>query len=218
MAMNNVELAKLLLAQKFTADQAKVMLAIAYVESSLNPNAEGDSANALNATGNINAPLAVYWCCPVAGKTDVNSAGMSIGLFQINLSANHDTVMSLSGINFATKSIGLKYPVPVNASDVCKLVTWLKNPANNVRTAKSIFDGQGLTAWSAYKSGDYLAYMPTATTAVNTALTPAPVPNPPPSPIPGTPYTVGVSIAMLGIAAAVFGISYYMIKRSREKL
>jgi len=218
MIINNVELAKILL-KYFTTDQSKIMLAIAYAESSLNTDAEGDSPNTLNALGHTSsASVAKYWNCPVSGKTDDNSAGASIGLFQIFLGANHDVVMNLSGISFATKSIGLSFPVPVNEADACKLVTWLKNPTNNVRAAKSIFDSQGYGAWSTYNNGAYLKYTNTSVDAVNSAQTPTTTPPPQPSPIPGTSYTVGTSIVIFGIAAAMFGVSYYLIKRGRGEI
>lgn len=38
--------------------------------------------------------------------------------------------------------------------------TWLKNPQNNAKAAKIVFDKQGLGAWTTYTSGAYKKYIP----------------------------------------------------------
>lgn len=41
---------------------------------------------------------------------------------------------------------------------------WLKDPRNNARAAKVIYDKQGLSAWSVYTSGAYKKYLPSEST------------------------------------------------------
>jgi hypothetical protein len=42
----------------------------------------------------------------------------------------------------------------------------LKDPATNVRAAKRVFESQGLSAWSVYRSGAYRQYLPEAKRAL----------------------------------------------------
>jgi hypothetical protein len=44
----------------------------------------------------------------------------------------------------------------------CDWYEWAKNPENAARIAELIFRGSGLNAWSTYKNGAYLRYMPKA--------------------------------------------------------
>jgi len=141
-----------LILKYFTREQAPTMIAIAIAESSLNASAEGDSPSALRNAGYYDsASVAKYWNCPTSSNKTDDTAGASIGLYQIFLGANHDVVMNLSGIHFATIDVGLAFNVPANEADACLLVEWLKNPENNVKAAKAIFDSQGYGAWSVYK-------------------------------------------------------------------
>jgi hypothetical protein len=39
---------------------------------------------------------------------------------------------------------------------------WLKDPGNNAKAAKAIYDTQGLRAWTVYTSGAYKKYLPTS--------------------------------------------------------
>lgn len=43
--------------------------------------------------------------------------------------------------------------------------SWLKDPGNNARAAKAIYDEQGLDAWEAYTNGAYKKYMDRAVEA-----------------------------------------------------
>lgn len=38
--------------------------------------------------------------------------------------------------------------------------SWLKDPRNNAKAAKEIYDKQGLSAWTVYTSGAYKKYLP----------------------------------------------------------
>ena len=208
--------------QYFTAVQAPIMVAIACAESSLNPNAEGDSPQKLRASGyNSSANLAKYWNCPVIGQTTADTAGMSIGLYQINIGANHQTVMDLSGIHFATKDIGLISPVPVNAGDSCKLIQWLKVPENNVQAAKAIFDRQGYGAWSVYKYPEgnpvYLKYLTDATNSVNRVLAKPPDTDTPPDKPNYVYITQPASLfAILGITLTVALTTMFLSEENRK--
>jgi len=221
MALNIDDVSYLVL-QHFTTEQAPIMVAIACAESSLNPNAEGDSPKSLRTAGyNSSANIAKYWNCPVSGQTTDDTAGASIGLFQIFLGANHKTVMNLSGIHFSTKDIGLSYDVPVNESNACQLVEWLKVPENNVRAAKAIFDNQGYGAWSVYKYPEgnpvYLRHLTDATNSVNRVLA-----KPPDSDTtPDKPNYVyikqpGSLFAILGITLAVALTTMFLSEENRK--
>lgn len=183
--MNSVELAKLVI-QHFPEDVWTTMVAIAYAESGLNENAEGDSPGLLNSIGfTSSANNAYHWNCAESGTPEDETEGASIGLYQIFLPANHDVVMNLSGINFPTQDIGLTFPVPVNENNVCQLKSWLKIPENNVRVARVIYDRQGLNAWSVYfrpeENPAYLKYVSQAQKAVNQALDEIEPPTEPPT-------------------------------------
>jgi len=233
MAMNPVDAARSIL-KYFNSNLAITMLAIAYGESGLDSQNEGDSPQSLRNLGYSFSTQQTYrnWNCPVYGKTTDDTAGCSIGLLQINIVPNHDVVMRLSGISFHTYDAGLQADIPVNKNDACLLVTWLKNPDNNAHAARAIYDSQGLNAWTIYKNGTYKNYLSAATNAVNQALatqptpspaptptpTPTPTPFPSPFPSPETPFTITFAgllyVAALGGATAI--ISYKIIKRKQK--
>jgi hypothetical protein len=74
------------------------------------------------------------------GRTDVVNSIGCVGWLQIN------------------------QPVHVKAHPTWT-VAWLKNPLNNARAAKVIYDAQGLGAWEAYTNGSYLKYYSGASSA-----------------------------------------------------
>lgn len=200
---------------------AVTMLAIAYGESGLDKDNEGDSPQSLRNLGYTLEVQKNYmaWNCPISGKTTNDTAGCSIGLLQINIVPNHDVVMKLSGISFDTYNAGYKFPIPINQNDACLLVTWLKNSDNNARAAKAIYDRQGLEAWSIYKSGTYKNYLSAATNAVNTVLSEQQIPKETPMPIP-TPsevkpfiFTFGGFLYVIAIGGATTAILYKILKK-----
>ena len=72
----------------------------------------------------------------------------------------------------------------------------LADPQYNMNAAKSIFDGQGLHAWSTYTSGAYLPYMNEARAAVANAS--SVVGSPVTSSVPGNPSSSGQDTASYG--------------------
>jgi hypothetical protein len=77
---------------------------------------------------------------------DMNSAGMDVGLKQINTFYQRKRIAKLSGIN-------CKIGNSRDRKDPCtaQLITWLINPDNNILIAIDIYQEQGFTPWYGWK-------------------------------------------------------------------
>ena len=106
-----------------------VMIAIAGAESRYNGLARGDKIGTMYALpgGGMGTIMASQWNCQ--GYT-------SFGAWQVNLPANH---MSIQG------AVGTTIP--------CDLASWLANYTNCAQAARSIYNSQGLGAWTTYRNG-----------------------------------------------------------------
>ena len=192
------------------ADQDIItMVAIAGGESGFNPNIAGDSPailRELGLTAEANEILNGGRTCPPFSENGF----ASWGLWQINLNVHTDMVARLSGLA---------------STDPCALATWLKNPVNNARAARAVFDERatfappGFTAWTVYNRQRYLNFLPEAREAVAAAQTqvptqPSPVPSPVPTPGIGTTTT---NFLIIAAAAAVgLGLVLLLLPRRQE--
>lgn len=82
-----------------------------------------------------------------SGRTDVVNSIGCVGVWQIN------------------------QPVHVKTHPTWT-VAWLKNPANNAKAAKVIYNAQGFSAWEAYTDGSYKQYYKSGSTATNASYSP----------------------------------------------
>ena len=98
---------------------------------------------------------------------------LSFGLWQIFLGVHSPEVARKSGF-----------------TSPCPQSVWLFGPDNNAGMARDILNSQGYEAWSTYNGGQYKAFLPEATAAVDRVLNP-PAP-PPPAPVPQQVYTLKV--------------------------
>jgi len=88
---------------------------------------------------------------------------LSWGLWQVFLGAHNGRIQAMTHISHPDEQ-----------------ARWLTDPNNNARAAAAILADQGFNAWSVYKGGQYLSWMPLAKAAV-AALTVAPPPPPKPA-------------------------------------
>lgn len=72
----------------------------------------------------------------------------SFGPWQINLPANHYLIEQLSGID---------HP--------CGQAEWLLNYNNSARAALVVYQRAGLGAWTTYRTGEYLKYVPASSSS-----------------------------------------------------
>lgn len=109
----------------------------------------GESAYHTGAEGDAaEGPLARYAPMACNGK-------LSFGYGQVFLGVWSSKVAELSG--FAV-------------TDPCSLATWLKDPMNNLRMCRHIFEVQGFGAWSAFNAGTYQQFLDSANVAVGEAM------------------------------------------------
>lgn len=218
------EVAKLVL-KYFPLEAAPTMLAIARAESALNEDTIGDSPQDILefyemyrpseiTQGEISAQRARDWNGVPPNTPEDETTGVSIGLYQINIYANWDIVMKLSGITFPTLATeSAWYRIPANENDVFPLKAWLQIPENNVKAARSIWDRQGFQAWTVYNQGFYVEYLDRATQAINQVLSEMGEQPPiiPPITEP-TPFPIGWVIAS-GAAAAIITIIILSVRK-----
>lgn len=107
----------------------------------------------------------------------------SFGPWPVNLPANHYLIQRLTGI-----------------SDPCGQSEWLLNYDNSAQAALAVYKSAGLGAWTTYRIGAYLKYMPQTSTqasAPTTTQTTTPTP---------TGAAVNDIITTAGAASAAPGI------------
>ena len=78
--------------------------------------------------------------------------------------------------------LGVHHAMVAEMSDMdrpCALAEWLYDPDNNVRACAAIYaNSNGFTPWYTFNGGQYRAFIPQATIAVDAVLTPPVVPPP----------------------------------------
>lgn len=168
-----------------------VMVAIAGGESGWRADAGGDTPRTLRNLGlTASAEKAKTFNCPLGSE----DGPASWGLWQILMPVHRDKLGRLGA----------------PTSDPCATAAWLKVPQNNTMAAKSIYDSQGLGAWSVYKNGAYRQHLQTARTAVAMAEAekwgPQPV-------IPGVEEISILELAVGMFAAMAGAVGGYLLTR-----
>lgn len=92
------------------------------------------------------------YTCPAYS---IQPAPFSFGTWQVNLQANRSLIAPMAGV-----------------TTPCGIADWIMaSYVNAARAALAVYRSQGYGAWTTYRDGRYLAYLPAARAALGTAPT-----------------------------------------------
>jgi hypothetical protein len=142
---------------------ARIAFAVAYAESGLHEQAAGDHLSALPPS----------YAASIVGLDCFGYT--SFGLWQIHVPAHYNWLVGMAG-----------------TSDPCRIADWLRDPVNNARAAKRVWDNAAAagvdpwTPWTTYRNGVYRSYLDIAEAAIASYRQPLPpvlITGPEPDPI-----------------------------------